>query len=296
MQWNWDHIRYFMALAEHGTLSEAARSIGVSHTTVQRRIKQFEVQIQARLFDHASNGYALTKVGETLFEEATKIQQSLSGLSRALQGADDELAGEVIITTTDTLAHSVLPPLIADLSTMYPDITCSIFMDTHLSNIDKREADIAIRTGNAPPDNLIGRKVANIHFGVAASEHYVAGIDLNQPLEDWHGYRFIALDASFSSAPFYQWFNRLMPISADKTTVNNFLCAAAMANAGLGITLLPAYIIPAYKNLVRLKTKTQVAANGVCVLSNSDLRDTEKVRVVRQYLYDKLPVVLAPTA
>lgn len=293
MNWNWDHIRFFLALAEHGTLSLAAKSLGVSHSTVLRRIRAFEDQLQSQLFDHTNTGYSLTVAGKSLFDEAIKMQSTLSALSREISGADNQLEGEIVVTTTDTLARYVLPKLLAKLSRKYEGIRFSLYMANQMSDISNREADIAIRTCKVPPDNLIGRKVGEIKFSVVASRSYVKQHGLTLFPKILADHRFVVLNESYSSAPFYQWFDKQINQQGVCTKVNNFLCAAALAREGMGITVLPSYMLAKETTLVELPTKRDISSNDLWVLSHADLRDTTKVRVVRQYLYDELPRFLS---
>ncbi|MFK7995842.1 MAG: LysR family transcriptional regulator [Granulosicoccus sp.] len=293
MNWNWDHIRFFLALAEHGTLSTAGKSLGVSHSTVLRRIRAFEDQLQSQLFDHTNDGYSLTTAGRSLHVEARKMQGTLSALSREISGADGSLVGEVAITTTDTLARYVLPKLLAKLTRKYEGIRFSLFMANSMSDINNREADIAIRTCKVPPENLIGRKVGEIEFCVVASRSYVKQHGLSSLPESIADHSYIMLDDSYSSSPFYQWFEKRVDVQGKYTKVNNFLSAAALTREGMGITVLPSYVLANESTLVKLDTSDKITSNDLWVLSHSDLRATEKVRVVRQYLYDELPRFLA---
>ena len=288
MNWNWDHIRYFLALAEHGTLSQAAKALGVSHSTVMRRIKAFEDQLNVHLFEHNNAGYSLTAAGKMLHSEASKMQGTLTALSREISGSDDELEGEVVITTTDTLARYVLPKLLAELSGQYPAIQFSLYMANELNDIYNHEADIAVRSCKQAPENLIGRKVGEIQFKAAASRSYVDKHELTAFPGSLNGHRAIMLNEFYASTPFYQWFEKRINNQGSVSKVNNFLCAAALAREGMGITVLPSYMLDKESNLIELKTADGISSNDLWVLSHSDLRDTNKVRVIRQCFYDKL--------
>jgi DNA-binding transcriptional LysR family regulator len=293
LNWNWDHLRYFLALAEHGTLSAAAKSLDVSHSTVLRRIKAFEEQLQSQFFDHTTSGYHLTTAGKILHAEAKKMQGTLSALSREISGTDNQLEGEVVITTTDTLARYVLPKLMAKLSRRYEGIRFSLYMANQLSDISNREADIAIRTCKQPPDNLIGRKVGELKFILVASRSYIKKHKLTQFPKELASQSFIVLNESYSSVPIYQWFNKCINGQGKSTKVNNFLCAAALAREGMGICVLPSYMLAKEPTLVKLPIKQRLTRNDLWVLSHPDLRDNGKVRVIRQFLYDELPPLLA---
>jgi len=289
MDWNWDHIRFFLALAEQGTLSQSARVLGVSHSTVLRRISRLESILKTKLFDHTSSGYALTTAGQKLHTEARRMRSTMSAISREISGVDSQMQGDVVVTTTDTIARYIVPKLIARLSEKYTGLNFSLVMANRLSDLDSREVDVAIRTCKQPPENLIGRQVAQIKFDVVASAAYLRKYSIDTFPADISGHQFISPDESYKSAPFYQWLHSRIDKSSSVTTVNNFLSAAALAKEGLGIAVLPSYVLRAEKNLVSLSNTEGICSNDLWVLSHPGTRNTEKIRVVRQFLYDELP-------
>lgn len=289
MDWNWDHIRYFLALAEQGTLSQSARVLGVSHSTVLRRIRRLESVLKTALFDHTSSGYTLTAAGQKLHSEALSMRSTMSAISREISGIDSQMQGDVVITTTDTIARYIAPKLIAKLSETYASLNFSLIMANNLSDLDSRDVDIAIRTCKHPPENLIGRQVAQIKFDVVASSAYLKKYTIDTFPADTRGHQFISPDESYNTAPFYQWLHSRIDQSCSVTTVNNFLSAAALAKEGLGIAVLPSYVLRAEKNLVSLSGEERICSNDLWVLSHPGSRNTEKIRVVRQFLYDELP-------
>ncbi len=296
MSWNWDHLRFFLALAEHGTLSAAARVLDVSHSTVLRRIRQIESEINTQLFEHTHSGYHLTQAGQTLFIEAKKMQGTMSALSREISGVPDQMNGEVIITTTDTIARHILPKLMRKLTGAFPEIRFSVYMANRLSDMDNRNVDIAIRTCKEPPDELLGRKVGEIAFAAVASETYVKEHTLSGFPKSLAEHKVIMLDESYSAAPFYQWLNSKIDHTTNITTVNNFLCAAALAREGMGITVVPAYLQRKEKELVELALHEEISKNDLWVLSHAESRNTKRVRTVCRFFYDELPKALNANA
>lgn len=289
MSWNWDHLRFFLALAEEGTLSGAARRLGVSHTTVLRRIRTFEGDLETRLFDRTPQGYSLTTAGAALHERAVEMKTSIETVSRQISGADAAIGGEVVITTTDTLAFAVLPRLLARLGERYPDLRFRLDIINRLSDIDNREADIAIRTCREPPERLIGRRIGTVRFAACAARDYVEAHGIERFPERTDGHRFVVLDRSYAGTPFHHWLDRRLEPDTVCTTINGFLGAAAAARAGMGIAVLPAYMLAELPDLVELPINgEEIATNSLWILSRADLRDTERVRLVRRYLYEAL--------
>ena len=286
--WSWDHLRFFLALAEHGTLSAAGRELDVSHSTVLRRIRAFEATLETRLFEHASTGYFLTSAGVELNEQARQMKLALDAVARDINGADQALAGKIVIATTDSLSFMLLPEILKDLSELHSELSFTLLMNTQINNIEDREVDIAIRTCKEPPDSLLGRCVGDIDFSVCASKHYLREHPLDAFPTDVAGHQFIQLVSSFQGMPFYDWLDARLTPDAHTIEVNNFLLAAAMRRSGYGITVLPSYMLDNDKELQALETDISIEKNKLWILCHSDLRDTERVRCVRRYLFDAL--------
>ncbi|MFK7853017.1 MAG: LysR family transcriptional regulator [Granulosicoccus sp.] len=288
MNWSWDHLRFFLSLAEHGTLSAAAKKLNVSHTTVHRRIKAFECELRTQLFAQHSHGYKLTAEGEALLTEAQKMESAITGIAKEISGADELINGPVTITSTDTLSQYVLPAILTEISELYPAVELSLIMMNQFSDIYNHEADIAIRTGVEPPENLIGRKIGNLEFSIATSVKYKQERNLSNFPCDTHGLNFIVLDDTYRNVVACQWLRKLMPKKSRCTTVSNFSTAAALCGAGMGIALLPSYLVALDIRLTALRLTKEIPANDLWILSHKDHRDTKRVRLVRQHLFSAL--------
>ena len=120
MDWNWDNLKYFLALADNQTLKSAAAELGVSHTTVLRRIKAFESQLGTQLFTHSNSGYRLTENGTVLRVQADTLKRSVDSIARTVAGADKEISGKVTISTSDTVGYKLMPPILNRLEKKIP--------------------------------------------------------------------------------------------------------------------------------------------------------------------------------
>lgn len=288
LNWNWDHLRYFLALANAGSLSQAARDIGVSHTTVLRRVRAFEKELETHLFDHTAQGHKLTQAGESLYVEAQKMQAAVSDISRKISGIDQQIEGPVSITTTDTLGHYVLPPVITRLHQRYPQLSITLIASNRMSDIDNREADIALRTCTEPPPNLVGRKVCAFNFSACAARTYVDRHRLTVFPEKPDGLNFVVLDDRFSDTPFYKWLDSRLNKHCGRITANGMLPVSRLCAAGAGIALLPDYLVRRNAELIELAVDSAIATNDLWLLSHIDLRDTTRIRLVKSVLFEEL--------
>ena len=294
MNWNWDHVRFFLALAEKSTLTHAAEQLHVSHSTVLRRIKNFEQDLNTRLFEQTSNGYRMTNAGEELYRECSEIRHRLQSALHKATGVDHRLAGEIVITTSDTLALYLLPGALKKIQDSYPNLHFHVQMTNQISDMNDREVDIAIRPGKAPPEYLIGRKVGELGFCAVASRDYATSYKLTAFPEDTEKHRFIILDNSYVGLPFHRLITDCLHERTSRTTVNNFTNAVVMARAGLGITVLPRYVLQREPELVELPMVTKIPANELWVLSHPDLRNTDRIKLVKNLLIEELTTCLSP--
>ena len=289
MSWNWDHLRYFLALAERGTLSDAARELDVSHTTVLRRLRAFESELSTTLFDHLSSGYRLTAEGDRLYAEAVKMNRAMQELARDIGGSDDRIAGRVVITSTDTLGLHVLPPLLVELQALHPALELELSVSNVFSDIGNREADIAIRTCREPPPELIGRHVGDIRFVPCCSRAYAEDHGIDRFPADTAGHRFVQLDARYRNVPFYAFLEERLDKRAMRMTVSAFIYALELCRAGAGIAVLPGYLVDNDAGLMALVHDGVAPTNPLWLLSPVALRDVGRVRAVRRFLGDRLP-------
>jgi len=286
--WNWDHLRFFLALADHGTLSAAGRELDVSHSTVLRRVRAFESSLETSLFETTSSGYQLNKAGQELHAQAIQMKFALDGVARDIAGSDKTISGEIVIATTDSLSYYLLPNLLEKLTERHHDLSFTIVMGSQPSKVEDREVDIAIRTCKTPPENLIGRRIGPIRFLTCASRQYAEQHKLDSFPADTDAHRFIMLDESFNGMPAHDWMINSVGSNRNVVHVNNLLLASAMCRANLGIALLPSYMIDADPLLLKLPTEQPIPSNALWILCHPELRNTERIRHVRQYLFEAL--------
>ena len=163
---DWSDLRFFLAVAEQGSLGGAARALGVNHTTVLRRISAIEQRLGLRLFDLLPSGYAMTAGGEILLSAAKQVEDTISSLERALAGQDLRLVGSLRVTTTDTLAASLMMPIISAFRTAHPGIDLELAISNAMFSLSKRDADVAVRPATHPPENLVGRRIGAVAWAV----------------------------------------------------------------------------------------------------------------------------------
>ena len=164
---DWDDIRYFLAVARRGSITSAARDLGVNHSTVSRRIAAFEDNLGVRLFDRIATGYNLTPAGQEMVPSAQRMEEEALGLDTALSGV-------LRVTTAGTFVNPFLMEQIGRFLTEYPGIDIELVVSTDLANLHAREVDVAIRATMNPPDTLVGRRIGRLTAMLYGRSDFIA--------------------------------------------------------------------------------------------------------------------------
>jgi len=279
---NWNDLRVFLAVARTGSLSGAARVLGVNHSTVFRRVAAFEEALGVRLFDRLPNGYQLTPAGEELRDGTLRVEDEIAGLSRKVSGQDLRLSGTVRVTTIDMLALWLLPRHLAAFRAAYPGIELEIAVSNAALNLTKREADVALRIGNEPPETLIGRRVGRLVFAVYGSRGYRA----RRPQKGLESHDWIGFDAEH--APLARRFARFLPDVRPVCRVNSVAVAIAAAKGGIGLAPLPCGLADMEPDLVRIGPLPEDFSLDLWLLAHEDLRRTARIRAFLDFLAEAL--------
>ncbi|PLP99141.1 LysR family transcriptional regulator [Cupriavidus pauculus] len=277
---NWDDTRIFLALQREGTLRRAARVAGVDQATVGRRLAALEHALGATLFLRTSDGYVLTPAGENALRSAEKMEAFANDLVRQAQGTDSRLAGEVKVTTTDSLALEFVIPAIARLHADHPDVRVMLNTSTQILNLARREADIAIR--NMKPDNpdLVARRLARWPVGLYASGAYLAQRGEPDPEGGFAGHDLVMYQPHLTSHAAPTLVGE--PIGAGRlvAAVNSSLMLRATIRMGTAIGEVP---VPMAERdgLVRIWPERERARRyEVWLVTHQDLRHTARVRAM----------------
>ena len=279
---NWDDLRIFLAVARAGSLSGAARSLGVNHSTVFRRIGAFERALDGRLFDRLPGGYVLTAAGEEMRESAERVEAEIAALGRKVVGQDLRLSGTVRIATIDMLAVWLLPRHLAAFRTAYPGIEIEIVVSNAAVNLSRHEADVALRVGSQPPESLVGRRGGRLVFacyGASSMHDRDEGLPLAE--RDWIGF-----DSDHEAL--VRRFARFLPKVRPIYRVNSIAAAVAAAKAGLGLAPLPCGIADLEPDLVRIAPLPDAFTLDLWLLTHEDLRRTARIRAFLDFLASAL--------
>lgn len=288
---DWDDYRFFLSIAEHGTLKSAAAALKVNLSTVLRRINTLEKKMGARLFDRSHDGFILTPAGNIMKEHAKTMQHSVIELMRKVKDTDHQSGGVIKLATTDSLFQNWLGPLAKAFREQHADIFFEFLISPRNINLVKHEADIAISVGNIRPDYMVGRKLMDVHYrfyGLASRYTDNAPITNKEQLQTLP---IMHMNADFAHQPFYQWQKTNVPSSNAYDSTDHFTVMHQMIRVGLGVGLLPDYLGDRDDELKALFTLPNEASKELWILIHPDLRNVSRIRkfmeFVRNYCRDK---------
>ena len=191
---DWSLVQSFLAVAQEGSLSAAARKSGQSQPTIGRHIKSLEAQFNVPLFKRVSRGYELTEVGQNLLRPAQEMHRAALNLNLSAAGQSTELTGTVRITASDLVAHHLLPPIIAKMRTEHPGILIDVVASNSSDNLLYREADIAVRMYRPTQLDVITRHLGGLAMGVYGAKSYFEEHGRPQTAEDLFQHAFVGYD------------------------------------------------------------------------------------------------------
>src|SRR5215471_6648438 len=172
--WQWDDVRFFLAVARAGSLSAAARMLGVGHVTVGRRVALLEKRLGVTLLNRTPDGFSTTSAGQAILRQCTEMESAARNLERIAAGRDSLVTGSVRLSATEALAHQVIVPAIAALRQVHPDLQVDLVASVRSLDIARREADVAVRFARPTASELVCRKLGEVGFSLYASHRYLA--------------------------------------------------------------------------------------------------------------------------
>ncbi|MET1411546.1 LysR family transcriptional regulator [Roseibium sp. HPY-6] len=269
---DWSDVPYVLSVCEAGSLAGAARMMGVNHSTVFRRIAGVEDRLGVRLFDRQSHGYVMTPAGELFYQRAIVLCDGMNSIEMALAGKDLRLEGKLTVTTTDSLLNC-LTPVIVDFQKQHPDVELRILSDAEPLDLMQRDADIALRPTQNPPEHWVGRKLLPIICAAYAHRDYWAAASDLPPEQ----LRWVLLDDSLNRSPMSQIAKSRKSANAPTTTVNTVMGALDLTRSGLGIAVLPTYLAEKDPQLVRIGEPDDRVNWDLWVLAHPDVRRSARV-------------------
>jgi len=291
---NWDDVRIFLAIYRAGTLRGAADRLQLDQTTVGRRLNALEQLLGSKLYLRSRQGLVITAAGQKIVATAEEIERLAVSFERRGEGVDDRPEGEVHVTTTDSLAVDFVLPAIEQVQRNHPGIAIKLTTTTRLLDLDRREADIAVRTVRPTQPDLIVRKLASWPVGLFATQPCLDRFGLPQPGTGLLGHR-LALyqpgvtqyqDGLVAGEPRH---NAQVVAELDSS-----LMLTAFIRAGHAMGELPVYLSQRYPELIRVwPERSRKKAYEAWLVMHQDLAHTARIKIVMKFLVEAFSRPLA---
>lgn len=279
----WDDFRLIKEIIDARSLPGAAIRLGLNHSTVFRRLGQIEAGLGLKLFERHRSGYVATPAGEEMAALAERVDNDISAFALRLAGQEIKPGGDLRVTTNDTLLIDLLTPIFAGFLKTCPDIRLDILLGNQALNLSKRDADVAIRATDKPPEALVGRRAARIAWALYGRSSDFPAAEPREMAELLQ-LRWVSLGEQFSVFKAVREVLEHVPPERIVYRVNTVLGLTEAVEVGIGIGFLPCFIADRRPGLTRLAPPQQDFAADLWLLTHPELRHSPRVRLFLDYL------------
>jgi len=287
---DWDKLRIFHAVADAGSLTHAGDSLHLSQSAVSRQMRALEESLNATLFHRHARGLILTEQGELLFDATRAMMKRLDAATARIRDSEEEVFGELRVTTTIGFGTLWLAPRLPHLYEQYPDLKIDLMLEERVLDLPMREADVAIRMKEPSQADLIRKRLMTVRMRLFATEAYLARRGTPQELQDLSKHRLICQNVrSTQVGAAASMVNMLMSYEIDSLlTVNNYFGVLQGVLNDLGIGVLPDYVIHDFPNLVPVLEEADSGEIPVFLAYPEELRQSKRIKAFRDFVQDEI--------
>jgi len=291
---DWNDLRYFLAIARGGSIGTAARALGVNQSTVQRRLRALESALHCSLAERQAGGYRLTTHGQQLLAYAEQVETTVSTLQRQSATLDNRATGLVKLTSHVTVGQRIIKSGFLDsFHSRHPGIIVELIMEQRALDLSKGEAHIAIRGGALGNDPaLVGRKIADVPWGLYASLSFVERHGRPSTPVDIDGFSVVELVDEIEALEAARWMKTHAPTARVAARCSNIPSVHLAIKSGAGIGPLPAVYAAADEELVCVLGPLTELNYPMFLLAHRDLRKISRVNAVFEFCLSELKTVL----
>lgn len=281
---DWDVLRYVLAIYREKTLSSAAATLGVTRTTVGRRLKEAEDALGVRLFDRSDEGFTATAAGDELAATALRLEEEIHVTEGRLLGRDAELRGRLRVSTLDFI-FAGFPEVFASFMRRYPGVDLTVGVTSERVSLIRREADVALRVGNSPGERLVGRRVGRLQFEAYAARSLVERLGPGASLAD---FPWLHADERSDGRWLDAWLTKNAPGAKVSFRSDDYAVRRRALSAGIGVHFLACFDGDAEPGLVRIGARLSDEARDLWVLTLPELRNNSRIRAFMDHVHGAL--------
>ena len=286
---DWNDLRYFLAVARHGSTLAAGRAMGVSQSTVQRRVLELERCVGQPLVKRHPTGYQVTDFGKALLPHAEHVAAAILTFEQAIQDAKRDLSGVVRVACPEPIVYRITrSALLERLRERHPGLQIEFVMSDKYVDLTKGEADVALRSGDTDDGVLVGRKIADSLWAVYASRRYVEQHGAPGRVEDLAAHALVAFDETMVKHRASTWLQAVAPEAHIAARNNSVLGLLYAVKAGIGIAPLPTALGDAEEDLIRVLGPIPELTRNWRILAHPDMRRTPRVSAFFDFMIDEI--------
>lgn len=283
-RFDWDDLRFFLAVARSGRLTAAARRLGADHATVSRRITSLEESLKAKLFERRPQGYALTGHGEQLLAKAESMETEALAIQSEIGGADMALSGTVRIGAPDGFGSSFIAPRFAGFAKAYPGLELQLIAMPRLLSLSKREADVAITLAPPKEGKVVARKLCDYRLGLYASQDYLDAMPKITAPDDLFAHRVVGYIDDLIFTPELDYLDEVAKGLRAQIQSSSVLAQMNAVAAGAGIGVIHHFMAVDEPRLVPVLPESVSITRSFWLLVHADLKDVARVRAVVDFI------------
>ncbi|MFP5391344.1 MAG: LysR family transcriptional regulator [Gammaproteobacteria bacterium] len=291
LAFDWNDLKFFLAVARARGLSGAATLLGTSASTVSRHVSALEARLGATLFLRQQTGYLLTDDGTSLLAHIEEVEQAMVAVERRGQAAlQEDVSGQVRLATTEMLAVHMIAPHLGELRARHPRLQVELKIALTRADLSRREADLALRLVAPQPDDggadYIGTPVGELAFALYGAAD-------GPPGDDWRGGDYVSWDDSWSELPMVKWLASAFAGKAPALASNSLQAQYAAVRAGVGVGVLPCFLADHDPTVRRLEQRPEMT-RPLWLVWHRDLKASRRVQAMREFLVDLIERHLHP--
>lgn len=287
---DWDKLRIFHAVADAGSLTHAGDKLNLSQSAVSRQVRGLEEQLNTNLFHRHARGLILTEQGELLFDATRAMSKRLDAAAARIRDSEEEVFGELRVTTTTGFGTLWLAPRLSKLYDKYPDLKVDLMLEERVLDLPMREADVAIRLKEPSQADLVRKRLMTVRMCLYASSTYLEANGTPEQLEDFSSHRLICQNTGSDQvgAGLHLIQQLMMYDIRSLLTVNNYFGVLQAVLNNLGIGVLPDYLLQDFPDLVRVLPEIESADVPVFLAYPEELRQSKRVATFKDFVQEEI--------
>lgn len=286
---DWNDLRYFLAVARKGSTLSAGRELRVSQTTVARRIAALEEALGLVLFDRRQAGYSLTTDGDALLSRAEAVEDAARNFSDAAGAEVRELRGTVRLSTEEIFSVTLLAPMLRELRELHPEILIELDSSVEVRDLGSGEADVALRSiSSDPPAGIVGRRLCQDNWAFYCSRDYAERNGIPHSIRDLKKHQIVGGGGGNLWRAYSAFLDRIgmtEHVAMHQASSTGLLAAV---RSGFGLAVLPCLVADDDPELIRCLPPNREHERSMWVLTHERVRHARRARVVTDFLYSRL--------